>query len=459
MNKRKQILSILGQPFFKSKLINGWQNTNDIIKQIIIQHKENISDAQKIKKLFCGKDAESTAKNVFDFLRNEIQYKIESGQTQTTKSLKRFVSDGYGDCKHFSNFVNSILSACGHDVVYRFTAYNNKPDYQHVYSYLPKENIIIDAVLPEFNKQKEYSKKKDIKIMSLYKLSGVDEIGKISFSKVTNNIKNAVKDTKGAVKQIIKDIPSTADKLAQGTKTISLAIPRNAFLGLVKLNVNGFATKLKKLLDAKGEFDGFEFWHKIGGNRTDLKNAVLSGANKKAILSGVNEENDSFNEIFKGYSGDVYVGAEPVTTATALASATPVIVIVLETLKKFNINSPDDIKDVSNTLKGASDTFTKIVGKSPKDIIFKKDANSGSKESIITPNDVNDTTSTDARKVIDTIVAQGTNLPVDVIKTEVLKDTILKPDYLNPPKKLLTPLNIGIGVAVLIGGYLLIKKK
>ena len=447
-------MSILGQPFFKSKLINGWQNTDDIIKQIITQHKDNLKDAEKIKHLFCGKNAENTAYNVFEFLRNEITYKIESGKNQTTKSLRRFVSDGFGDCKHYSNFVNSILSVCGYDVIYRFTAYNNKPDFQHVYSYLPKQNIIIDAVLPNFNTQKEYSKKKDIKIMSLYQLSGVDEIGKINFKKVTNNIKTAVKDTKGAVKEVIKNIPATADKLAQGTKTISLAIPRNAFLGLVKLNVNGFATKLKKLLDAKGEFEGFEFWQKIGGNRTDLKNAVLSGATKKAILSGVIEENDSFNEIFSGYSGEVYVGAEPVTTATALASATPVIVIVLETLKKFNINSSEDIKQVGDTLKTASNTFTKIVGKSPQDIIFKKDAGSGSNEAIIKPSDVKDTSNVDARKIVDTIVGQGTNLPVDVIRAEVVKSQGGF-DF----KQYLTAKNIGIGAVVLIGGFMLLKKK
>lgn len=454
MSKRKQILSILGQPFFKSKLINGWQNTDDIIKQIINQHKDNLKDAEKIKHLFCGKDAQTTAYNVFEFLRNEITYTIESGKNQTTKTLKRFVSDGFGDCKHYSNFVNSILNVCGYDVVYRFTAYNNKPDFQHVYSYLPKQNVIIDAVLPDFNTQKEYSKKKDIKIMSLYQLSGVDEIGKINFKKLTNNVKNAVKDAKGGVKDIINKIPNAAKDLAQGTKTISLAIPRNAFLGLVKLNVNGFATKLKKLLDKKGEFEGFEFWQKIGGNRTDLKNAVLSGATKKAILSGVNEENDSFNEIFKGYSGDVYVGAEPVSTSTALASATPVIVIVLQTLKKFGVNDVKDITELGDTLKNASDKFKDIVGVDPKDILFKKDAGSGTNNAIIQPSDVQNTTETDARKVVDTIVGQGTNLPVDVIRAEVVKSQGGF-DF----KQYLTAKNIGIGAVVLIGGFMLLKKK
>ena len=454
MNTRKQILSILGKPLFKSKLIKGWQNTDDIISQIISQHKENLKDAEKIKKLFCGENAEITAKNVFNFLRNEITYKIENGSQQTTKSLKRFVADGFGDCKHYSNFVNSILSVCGYNVIYRFTAYNGKQDYQHVYSYLPDQKIIIDAVLPNFNEQKNYTKKKDIKIMSLYKLSGVDEIGKINFKKITSNVKNAVKDAKGSVKEIINKVPDTAKKLAQGTKTISLAIPRNAFLGLVKLNVNGFATKLKKLLDAKGEFDGFDFWLKIGGNRTDLKNAVLDGAKRKAILSGVQEENESFDAIYKGYSGDVYVGAEPVSTTTALASATPVIVIVLQTLKKFGINDVKDIKEVTDTLKGASDKFTEIVGVSPKDIIFKKDENSSNQNSNITPNDVNETSTTDARKVVDAIVSEGTNLPVDTIRTEVLKSQVGF-DF----KKYLTAKNIGIGAGILIGGYLLLNRK
>ena len=161
MTLRQTILKLLPNPNYRSKLINGWQNTDDIVKAIQQQHIENLQAADKIKHLFCDKDERTTARNIFNFLKSEIGYKVEPAEKQTTKSLQRFVADGYGDCKHFAIFANTILHQCGFKGIYRFAGYRDKRNLQHVYTYLPKSNTVLDAVLPSFDTEKPYTTKKD----------------------------------------------------------------------------------------------------------------------------------------------------------------------------------------------------------------------------------------------------------------------------------------------------------
>ena len=121
----------------------------------------NVSSFHKIKHLFCDKDERTTARNIFDFLKNEIQYKVEPAEKQTTKSLQRFINDGFGDCKHFSLFAGAILQQCGFKPLYRFAGYRDRQNVQHVYTYLPKSNTVLDAVLPSFDTEKTPTIKKD----------------------------------------------------------------------------------------------------------------------------------------------------------------------------------------------------------------------------------------------------------------------------------------------------------
>lgn len=411
---RQQIRQILPPPVYRSKLISGWQNTSDIVRAISNQHKTNLSEANKIKHLFCGSNERETARNIFDFLKNEISYRIEPAEKQTTKSLSRFVADGYGDCKHFALFTNTILQQCGYKPIYRFAGYRNNKDLQHVYSYLPKSDTVIDAVLPSFDTEKKPTIKKDI-TMSLYQLSGVDnEINGISFSKIQNNLKKAATKSSAVVKKVVKDIPKAAQKLAQGAKTISLSAPRTAFTGLVAMNVRGLATNLKKLTDKKGTMDGLKFWFDFGGDRNALQKVIDSGSKKKRIF-GVAEENAAFDEIYKGYSGDgVYIG-EVVTASAAIAAATPILIKVADVLKKAGVASADDLKKLSDTVKSGSETFKQLTGKSVTDVIFKKDAGVETTKASITTNDLQPVSYETAEKVVTAAVAQSTGVDQQTI--------------------------------------------
>lgn len=416
MVTRKQLYKLLPSPQYRSKLIAGWQNTDNIIDAIKYQHLHNLPDAKIICKYFKGSDAKSTAKNIFDFLKTEIQYDIEPSSRQTTKTLSRFLADGKGDCKHFSLFANTILQSCGYKPLYRFAGYNGK-EIQHVYTCLPEANIILDAVLPSFNTEKKYTTKKDIN-MSLYRLSGIDDaddmVSGINFSKVKENIKTATAKASNVVKTAAKEVPAAAKKIEQGMKTAGLAIPRNAFLELVNLNFNGLATDFKKVIDEKGD-EGIKWWVELGGDRSAFTKAIQNGSSKKSIF-GVTEENDSYKEIFTGYDADgVDVNGIGVVATAAAASAAPILIKAADILKKLKPAS-EAAKKAVDVAKSAADSFKKATGKNVTDVIFKKETGLSSNKTDLTSSDLAPVSSDVATKVATAAVAEGAGLTTEELK-------------------------------------------
>jgi hypothetical protein len=407
---KNKLIKQLPDPVYKTKLINSWQNTDNIINAIADQHTKNLSEAKKIAKYFKGVDEVETAKNIFNFLKTEIVYEVEPASKQTTKTISRFLSDGQGDCKHFSLFTNTLLQCCGYRPLYRFAGYSDKK-IQHVYSYLPKTNTITDAVLPSFDTEKTPKIKKDID-MSLYALSGTnDPINGLNFSKVAANIKTAAAKTSDAVKKATAEIPAAAEKIKQGMVTAGLAAPRAAFLGLMDLNFTGMATDFKKIIAEKGN-DGIAWWVDFGGDRTAFTKAVENGASKKAILSGVDEERAAYDEIYKGYSGDgVQVG---VVVATTAATAAPILIKAADVIKKLKAAGVDPAK-LASQAKQAANTFKDITGKSVSDVIFKKEAGLTSTKTEIKPSDLSAVDTATATKVATAAVAQGAGVDAKTI--------------------------------------------
>lgn len=81
------------------------------------------------------------------------------------------------------------------------------------------------------------------------------------------------------------------DDIWRGIKKVTLAVPRGAFLSVVRLNVFGMATKLYNAIFKEdgsywqpGQDRIYKKWRSFGGDWNALKNAVLKGAKKKAIL-------------------------------------------------------------------------------------------------------------------------------------------------------------------------------
>lgn len=133
-------------------------------------------------------------------------------------------------------------------------------------------------------------------------------------------------------KKIFKGIKNIGKEVGKATKKYGLSVPRNAFLGMLELNVHGFATKLQKALD-KGKGAQMEkMWKALGGQFSKLKSAIAHGAKKKALAE------------YEAMSNP----------AVAAATAAPVIITVLNFLKQHApeiIEGAKEVVDVVNKIK------------------------------------------------------------------------------------------------------------
>lgn len=382
------------------------QSTNDIIKQVLAQHNHNKADAKKIAHLFDGGNIYSTCKNIWEFLKYRVPYSVEPGNFQSTKTLSRFIYDakhgsGKNDCKHFSNFTGSVLDALNYDFKYRFAGYSRYHNYPtHVYVVAFDElgnEILVDAVISAFDTEKPYTIKIDKKPnnkMSLYKLSGTDE------PQVGNVFKRIKKTAQKAVKAVAQPVKAVANAIKQGALTLGLAIPRNAFLLLLRFNVHGWATGLSRM-----SWDRLKWWTEwAGGNRTELMKAIEVGSKNKRILGTVN-----YNDYLIPESVGA-IGVEPVTVTAALASATPIIAKVTSLLNEAEkiSNTVNNVTSTVNQTKQAVQTgnkaFEQLTGKKVSDIIFKKQQGQSANRSTITPTDLSRPTDAEANAVANAVV-------------------------------------------------------
>jgi len=130
----------------------------DIIKAIHKYVPYAKEQSRSRAKLFKGNSEKETAKNIFNFLKDNIRYVEDSVHFQDIRLPNRLIKDGKGDCKSFAMFTASILENLGIPYKFVYTSYTDNRVPQHVY--VQTDNgIIIDAVWRQFNDEKPYTYK------------------------------------------------------------------------------------------------------------------------------------------------------------------------------------------------------------------------------------------------------------------------------------------------------------
>jgi len=166
------------------KVISTDQTVTDIIDGILNTHYEYQDEYDKISNYFVGESELETARNIFNFLKSNVPYYIESNKNQTLRSPSAIVAMP-GDCKSYALFANGVLDSLNRKgifqvpLAFRFAGYkDNTREPQHVFAVMfpgTKKEIWIDPVLPRFNEKRQPSFYKDKKIkMALIALSGVN---------------------------------------------------------------------------------------------------------------------------------------------------------------------------------------------------------------------------------------------------------------------------------------------
>lgn len=167
------------------KVVSADQTVTDIIDGIVNTHYQYADEYDKISNYFVGESELETARNIFNFLKSNVPYYIESNNNQTLRSPSAIVALRQGaDCKSYALFANGILDSLNRKgifqvpLAFRFAGYkDNTREPQHVFAVMypgTKKEIWIDPVLPRFNEKRQPSFYKDKKIkMALIALSGV----------------------------------------------------------------------------------------------------------------------------------------------------------------------------------------------------------------------------------------------------------------------------------------------
>ena len=165
------------------KVVSTDQTVSDIIDGILQTHYQWQDEYDKISDYFVGESELETARNIWNFLKSNVPYYIESNKNQTLRSPSAIVAMP-GDCKSYALFANGVLDSLNRKGIFqvplsfRFAGYKDSSrEPQHVFAVMypgTKKEIWIDPVLNRFNEKRQPSFYKDKKIkMALIALSGV----------------------------------------------------------------------------------------------------------------------------------------------------------------------------------------------------------------------------------------------------------------------------------------------
>jgi hypothetical protein len=337
-----------------SKMLVRDQQVPDIISAMLSAHKMYASEYDKISQDFYSGDGVQTAKKLFEFLKKNVKYKIESDKAQRIMSPGAILSLGKNDCKNYALFIMGVLDSLkrkgliNNKIYYRFASYRLLDEIpHHVFAVIQDQQgneFFIDPVLSIFNERKTYYHKIDKQpSMPLYSVSGIgNQVGLFGSKKK----KAAAASTASPVAQAAPSAPKEKKKIVL---KIALAPARGSFLLLVGLNFMGLATKLKNAFANRAD-ETQNWWKNLGGNPNELLRKTEQGAKKKRIAAADVEFNS------EGQVGVIATG-----TAAAAATAAPILIKLAEFLSKLGI----DVKEVAEVGK-------QVLAKQVKNVVEKK---------------------------------------------------------------------------------------
>lgn len=251
-------------PRFQNKeVVNHVTGTNSqLINAIINGFPTAVEQCKKLAQQFEKGSARETARAVWNFLKDQLNYRADGFAYQAVKSPSALLATGTGDCKSFSLLAAGILANLGYQVKLRFTGYDvTSTDPSHVYTIASRDGqtFIVDGVWHEFDTEKPFAHKKDY-IMQISTITGY---------------------TRG--QSVIISGPDPVKKIA-------LAGPRNAYLALLILNFGGWASKLARA--NRGLVN--QQWERLGGDVDSLWKVIDRAKNKASLLYG-GQEKGSFS--------------------------------------------------------------------------------------------------------------------------------------------------------------------
>ncbi len=178
MNKQYQVT---GQTIS----LKEYADINDTIPNIKRIVNENFPAVEGLACYLEGNSEEETYHNIWDYVRNNVNYQNDEKGREQLRRPQRTLSDKTGDCDDMSILISSMLTVLGcHHELY-VTAYRKKDEWQHIYPVAfdrSGNRYVIDCVpeIPYFNYEAYPIKNKIVINMKLEELGKVNDAGLIS---------------------------------------------------------------------------------------------------------------------------------------------------------------------------------------------------------------------------------------------------------------------------------------
>lgn len=168
-------MNSIANPKFEDIVVTENGNTQDIIDAVLEADKYSADDTKEFSKQF--KRTKVGLEKLWRYVRNEIKYKEDKFGFQWIQSPARLNFTRVGDCKSKTIFVNSVLQNLDIPYKIRFISQNRRKIATHVYTIanLDGEEIIIDTVYREFNKEPQYTYKFDYDMTQISYLNGIED--------------------------------------------------------------------------------------------------------------------------------------------------------------------------------------------------------------------------------------------------------------------------------------------
>lgn len=136
-----------------------------------------LNQTKELANFLRGKSVRESCNNIWKFCFHYFQYERDRLGTEELRTPRRSFADRKTgiDCDCFSILIGTMLKNLKIPYVLRMTRYK-EPDFEHIYpvALTPQGEIIIDAVVHQFDFEVPYTAKKDVN-MDLQILNGVPE--------------------------------------------------------------------------------------------------------------------------------------------------------------------------------------------------------------------------------------------------------------------------------------------
>lgn len=175
-------------------IVNPNGNVKMTVDEMDAYVHETLEDTAKISPLLRSKTIGKTCENIWNFIYNHIQYKLDKDGVEELRRPRRTWADRFTgvDCDCMSIFASSILTNLGIKHKFRITKYG--ANWQHVYVIVPlpekpSHYYVIDCVLNQFNYQKTYTDKFDHRMETKTLLGGIPiaRLGSIGETTIDSN--------------------------------------------------------------------------------------------------------------------------------------------------------------------------------------------------------------------------------------------------------------------------------